>query len=205
MDKNWCHNTAINSSSATECKREKGEESLRIIAIENARKTFHTLTDECVEPNALKGITPRMKPWQHIFCPSGRGMMRETERDCPGWKTETDQLKWICTSAEWTSTLKTVCMLSGHTINTHTYTLLLLRHLKQTGKDRLCSETESGHIWYSALQLWSFQETRSSQTARGDKNVAGALTRSKLNPRLIVKLSMSHCTFGKWHEEKWTS
>lgn len=124
MDKNWCHNTAINSSSATESKREKkGEESWRIIATENARKTSHTLTDECVEPNAPKGITPRMKPWQHIFCPSGRGMMRETERDCPGWKTETDQLKWICTSAEWTSTLKTVCMLSGHTINTHTHTL----------------------------------------------------------------------------------
>lgn len=52
---------------------EKREENWRIIAAENARKTSHTLTDECVEPNALKGITPRMKPWQHIFCPSGKG------------------------------------------------------------------------------------------------------------------------------------
>ena len=52
---------------------QKGEESWRILAPENARKTSHTLTDECVEPSALKGITPRMKPWQHIFCPSGEG------------------------------------------------------------------------------------------------------------------------------------
>lgn len=31
----------------------------------------------------------------------------------------------------------------------------------------------------------------------GNKNVAWVLSRSELNPRLIVKLSKSHCTFGK--------
>lgn len=39
--------------------------------------------------------------------------------DCPGWKKETDQLKWICTSAGWTRTLKTVCMMSGHCKHIH--------------------------------------------------------------------------------------
>lgn len=68
----------------------------------NARKTSHKLTDECVEPSAPKGITPRMKPWQHIFL-SKRREMRETDIDRPKRKEErtreTDQLKRICTSA----------------------------------------------------------------------------------------------------------
>lgn len=36
----------------------------------------------------------------------------------------------------------------------------------------------------------------------GNTNVAWALSRSKLNPHLLIKLSKSHCTFGKWQEGK---
>lgn len=44
-----------------------------LLRLKNAKKTSHTLTDECGEPITLKGITPRMKPWQHFFCPRGEG------------------------------------------------------------------------------------------------------------------------------------
>lgn len=121
--------------------------------------------------------------WNH-----GNTSFVQVARDERNWdrlsrmkeKTETDQLKWICTSAGWWSTLKTVCMYAEWTHYKHTHIHFDCSYLGTLSKR--WSETESGHIWYSAFQLWRFQETRSSGAARGNKNVAWALSRSKSNP-----------------------
>lgn len=186
--------------------RKRSKQSSKITAAENARKTSHTLLDECVEPCTLKGIAWRMKPWQHVL--SKRWEMRETEIDCSGWKRETDQLRWICTSAGWSSTLKTVRMLSGYTINTHTHTvsLLLLQHLKHIGERQILHQRLEVDIY--GTQHFSSEVSKrlgAHKPPGRNTNVARALSRSKLNPHLLVKLSKSNCTFGKWNEEKWAS
>lgn len=59
---------------------------------------------------------------------------------------ETDQLKWICTSAGWSSTLKTMYAEWTHYKHTHTHFVcsLLLRHLKQ--RQTLVGESGTQHF-----------------------------------------------------------
>lgn len=81
-------------------------------------------------------------------------------------------------------------MLSGHTINTHTYTLIALTSAPYANWER---QTLHGRLKVDTYGTQHFGSEVSKRHGAhklpgGDKNVAWALSRSKLNRHLLVKL-----------------